>query len=363
MEDRTVPSLTETVNLTFQNGDTGTATFTMPVDAIDPGDASQSIALDDLEVDLDGETFTAGEFAGTPTADFANGDFLGVTFALDLPGETVDFPYTSVAVADGSGLAIRTTDWESQGAITATCDPLSGTGTFSFSLPGGEAVDGTFAFPPGSLDPNQVEQHVPLSDLSLTIGGQPFSLTDTVAGATAVIYNDAITPGFGGLNFAIGQPALGPLPYDGVRVTGMTAAVLPPANVPIAAVQTAASVTVNFSPITIPAAGQSYVMDVRVTVTGPGGDTQFTASVEVNAGATADIVRDGVKTALEGVGVIAIPNATSSTVLTVKGTANGQLKKLEFLPQTATFTGPEKVLRTKGPTGGFPVYSNGTTSP
>lgn len=99
---------------TLPNGDTATASFTMPIGDIDATQESQQITVGDLSVTLDGTTFTDSDFASGATADFASGVFQGVTFAVN--STPSGFAYTDLSVSDG---LVTATDPTTGAAYTA----------------------------------------------------------------------------------------------------------------------------------------------------------------------------------------------------------------------------------------------------
>lgn len=63
-----------------------------------PTPASQSLALSNFALTLAGHTFTASDAQSTPTVQFENGVFVGITFNIDTSG-VANYPYTSLSMS------------------------------------------------------------------------------------------------------------------------------------------------------------------------------------------------------------------------------------------------------------------------
>jgi hypothetical protein len=76
-----------------------TATFTLPLDEVDPGEATQALDLDDLTVMIDGQVADADDFSGTPVANYAFGNFMGIGVTIT---DSIPSQFASVEVANGT---------------------------------------------------------------------------------------------------------------------------------------------------------------------------------------------------------------------------------------------------------------------
>jgi hypothetical protein len=80
-------SLVTPQQMTFAlpDGTTGTISYTIPWNQVDPTQPSQSIALTDFTITVGGQTFSEGSanFTTPPSIQFAYGQQTGLTFALD----------------------------------------------------------------------------------------------------------------------------------------------------------------------------------------------------------------------------------------------------------------------------------------
>ena len=76
----------------------GAIWYDIPWADVDPDAASQSLALSNFALTLAGHTFTAADAASTPTVQFENGVFVGITFAIDTSG-VAGYPYTSLSMS------------------------------------------------------------------------------------------------------------------------------------------------------------------------------------------------------------------------------------------------------------------------
>src|SRR5439155_4197508 len=122
-------------------------------------------------------------FDGGVTADFAGGVFRGVTFEIDAPPTA--FPYTDVAVGDGTVQAVGADANPTTAAVSyALTDTLPDT-TVMFILPNGDTATGSFTMPASQIDPTQATQQIPIGDLSVTLKGHTFTGTAFANGATA----------------------------------------------------------------------------------------------------------------------------------------------------------------------------------
>jgi len=87
----------------------GSLSYTIPWDQVDATQASQALTPAAFNLNIAGHNFALGSasFTTAPTLLFANGDFVGVNFALDtsaVPG----FPYSSLAMGGLNVTAIQT---------------------------------------------------------------------------------------------------------------------------------------------------------------------------------------------------------------------------------------------------------------
>lgn len=213
LDDRCVPSVTQTFTFTLPNGDVGGGSFTLPVEQVDSSLGSQQITIGDLTVTLDGETFNGTDFDGGATADFVNGAFQGVLFEVDSP--PAGFPYTDLAVGDGLAQVI---DSDFHYTMTPVTYPESDSGlpdtAVLFVLPGGGLATGSFTMPVAQIDSSQASQQLPISDLIVTIGGSTFTGTDFTSAPTAEFANGV----FLGVTFTINSLPAG-FAYTSVSVS------------------------------------------------------------------------------------------------------------------------------------------------
>jgi hypothetical protein len=87
LESRDVPSAAaeSALTVTLTDGTTVTGEFSTP-STVDSTQQFQSLTLANLTVTING---TSSTISGTPTAEFANGNLLGVTATASLAGTTV----------------------------------------------------------------------------------------------------------------------------------------------------------------------------------------------------------------------------------------------------------------------------------
>ena len=76
----------------------GTIDYTTPWASVDETLATQSLSLSDFSLTLAGHTFTASNFASTPTMQFAYGEYVGLTFSLNTSGVS-GYPFLSLAMS------------------------------------------------------------------------------------------------------------------------------------------------------------------------------------------------------------------------------------------------------------------------
>jgi hypothetical protein len=93
---------------TLPDGTTGSLSYTIPWDQVDSSQASQSLTPAAFNLNIGGQNFAYGSASYTtaPTLLFANGEFVGVNFALDtslVPG----FAYSSLAMGGLNVTAIQ----------------------------------------------------------------------------------------------------------------------------------------------------------------------------------------------------------------------------------------------------------------
>lgn len=74
---------------------------------MDPAQAGQSLSLSNFTLNIAGQNLTEGSanFTTAPTAQFANGDFVGLSFAVDTSA-LANFPYTSISMSGMNTTAI-----------------------------------------------------------------------------------------------------------------------------------------------------------------------------------------------------------------------------------------------------------------
>src|SRR4029079_17333319 len=75
--------------------------YDIPWESVDPDQASQSLSVSNFTLNIAGQNLTeaSASFTTLPTAEFAYGEFKGLTFAIDTSGIS-GFPYTSMSMSD-----------------------------------------------------------------------------------------------------------------------------------------------------------------------------------------------------------------------------------------------------------------------
>jgi hypothetical protein len=140
-----------TVGFALPDGTVAAGSFTFPTTQIDASLSGQAIPISDL-------TFSAGvwavqvdDYTTTPTANFANGQFLGVTVGAVAPGSTT--AVHSIALANGHATAVTTSGQTVEAAVGVVGVPAD------VPVHGGQLPDPVI--PPvrrGDLDPLAVAQ-------------------------------------------------------------------------------------------------------------------------------------------------------------------------------------------------------------
>lgn len=344
LEARDVPAA---FSATLSNGLVMAGSFSSPA-GVDPALDDQTLYVPDLVVQVGGVAFGAGSFTDTPTAHYSFGQLDGVGFIMDDPNGPV---YTLVSV--GGNQAAVTPTGGSTGFGTAFFDAADTQATFT--LPDGTTGSLSYTIPWDQVDPDQASQSLTLTAFNLNIAGQNFtygSASYTTAPTLLFEYGDLV-----GISFAVDTSMVFGFAYSSISIAnGIATAQLAAngqfINAPVA--NQTASVIIDFSAISIPAAGQGAV-EVKIRVTA--GTTVQSVTVEIQPGATKAQVRNAFQDALTSVGFSAVSDG--DTGLRIKGTTGAnpaQLLKVETF-----FFGanpPRLATRTAAPDGSFPTYTN-----
>lgn len=286
LEDRSVPA-----SLTFAlpGGVYGLATFTMPTGGVDPGQASQAIALTDLTVRTGGQTATDSDFSGTPTANFAYGVFQGVSATVV---DAIPFAYSAVAISNDQ---VTATDGNSNPTAEVLYDPADTQQTFVMS----DGTVGTLSYddPSGSVNASRASQSLALSNLTLTLAGKV--LTQANASFTTSPTMQFAYGEMTGITFAVDTSGVSDFPYASVSAEGLTLTAVDANNNAVVAPMAPKKGTVllDFGTTqgTVTAAGQIDAGSITVKVTLQSG-TVITSTVEFSTG----ISRAGLATLVAG---------------------------------------------------------------
>ncbi len=311
MSNRFVPSLDALevrevpAALSFQlpSGITGSGQFTTP-DGVDPAEASQALALNDLTVTIAGSSFGNGTYAVSGTADYAYGVFVGVT-ATVAPSPFVVYDLIDAEVTANYEVALI-------GYDTADAE-------VTFTLPDGTVGSISYMIPWDQINWTQPSQTLPLTAFNLNIAGQNFaygSADFTTPPALRLSNGD-----FVGLDFAVNTPGT---PYLSIAFANGTITVLTGPNqfvsTPAPVPQMPApkqEVTFNLNPVTT---GKDYIIDL--TFKDGNGTTIATISVEVGRMDVTDVIGNKLAAEINSGGVF-VATYTGSALLikpAMKGT-------------------------------------------
>ncbi len=159
---------------TLSDGTVGAISFRMPWESVNATLATQSLSLQNFNLNLAGRNFTTSDVTvnATPTAHFVYGKVVGVTFDLGL--STVGFPYSAVSMA--------------QDIVTATGAGFTVQGDANYQLANAASKPSTglgltFAAPTENYH----------YELTIDYNGKPYKITaDIQAGSSAEVVRDTI---------------------------------------------------------------------------------------------------------------------------------------------------------------------------
>lgn len=317
LEDRSVPA-----SLTFAlpGGVYGLATFTMPTDGVDPGQASQAIALTDLTVRAGDQTATDDDFSGTPTANFASGIFQGISVAVV---DSIPSQFSAVTIENNQ---VTATDGDTNPIAEVLYDPADTQQTFVMS----DGTVGTLSYddPSGSVDDSQASQSLALSNFTLTLAGQvltPANASFTTSPTMQFAYGEMT-----GITFAIDTSGISDFPYAGVSAEGMTLSAVDDNNetavAPMAPKK--GTVTLDFNLVKGKKTGAGIIdagtLTVKVTLQS---GTVITATVNFSSGISTATLAESIAAELEDQG-LASATANGDRV-SFTGLQNDPIKSVE----------------------------------
>ncbi len=316
LEGREVPAAFSAL---LSDGAVVSGQFTTP-QGVDPGQASQSIAISDLMIGKGNEVF---DVQGTATADYQNGQLIGVTATAlgEIADETLTLADGTVTITAeetvSGGVAYDAADTEVTFALDRTI------GAISYNIPW------------DSVDPTQASQSLTPTNFNLNIAGQ--NLTGSSLYFTTTPTVQFANGEFVGLNFALNTSTLAGFPYSSLSMAGLNVTAQPLVgqtfNV-LAAVKNPA-IDIEFS--TWFTGGNNLTLSITWKLSD---GTDDGTTIQIPSGTSKETVRTLVYSVLDDNGLK--PTAIGNTELLVKGTAKAQLTefRLSVTGQSNAWTGP-----------------------
>lgn len=333
--DAQVVSVAKTVDTT-EGADNGTFVFTRV------GNLGGSLAVN---YTVSGTATSGTDFAALSGSVTIPAGEASVDLTLEALDDNIYDPDETVVVALASG-----TGYDQSSAAPPTMTIADSVrATFTVNSYVGSIK---YEIPWGDVDPDQATQSLTATSFNLNIGGQNFAYgvaNYTTAPTLLFEYGDLVGIVFDldltgtGSSFASISVASGvATAIDAVTTLPVFADVEPVAS---------ASITLDFSQVTIPAMGSvKYTLEIELP------SSKFkTAEIEVFAGATAEDVRNLFVTSLKTQKIISTPKGTNR--LEIQGAADAGLVNVKHIGFGAK--PPALIGRTPSPAGTYASYSPG----